>query len=148
MLPNHLRKITIDGNDYHIKLLDGRTGLRVGMALNKIITPLLGESVDANRHDDMFHGAPKTFKQMALTLVEQLDSVDVEKIIFDDLFKYFVVNGQDAKLEVVCTGKIGLLIELIVFALKENFGELFEGKHSIMNFLAPLTQQVNLTSTE
>lgn len=148
MLASHLRQIEIDGNLYHIKLLDGKSGLRVGLALNKIISPLLGESFDANRHDDLFHGAPKTFKQLALTLVEQLDRVDVEKIIFDDLFKYFVVNGQEAKLEVVTTGKIGLLIELIIFALKENFGELFEGKHSILNFLAPLTSKVSQTLTE
>lgn len=147
-LQQNFRQINIKGSDYHFKLLDGRTGFRVGLALNKIILPLIGESVDAGRHDDVFHGAPRTFKSMAETLITQLDNIEAEKIIFDDLFGYLVVDGQQVKLENVIIGKYDVLIELVTFALKENFGELFAGKLSHFNFLAPLINQDSQTSTE
>lgn len=85
---------------------------------------------------------------MAETLITQLDNVEAEKIIFDDLFGYLVVDGQQVKLENVIIGRYDVLIELVTFALKENFGELFAGKLSHFNFLAPLMNQGNQTSTE
>lgn len=144
----NFRQIQIKESTYHFKLLDGRTGFRVGLALNKLILPLIGESVDAGRHDDVFHGAPKTFQSMAQNLVTQLDNIEAEKIIFDDLFGYLVVDGQQVKLENIIIGRYDILIELVTFALKENFGELFAGKLSHFNFLAPLINQGNQISTE
>lgn len=130
----NFRTLIIDNTEYQIKLLDGRTGFRTAKDLSKILLPLLGESVDASRHDDVFHGAPKTFRDMALLLMQQIDSVDVEDIIFNRLFAYLVVNGEQAKLDNVISGQYHLLIDLLVFAIKENFGSLFEGKGLISRF--------------
>lgn len=136
----NFRTTIINDVEYRIKLLDGRTGFRTAKDLSKILLPLLGESVDASRHDDVFHGAPKTFRDMALLLLQQIDSVDVEDVIFNRLFVYFVVDGVEVKLENVVMGQYHLLVDLLVFAIKENFGSLFEGKGLISRFQSVVGQ--------
>lgn len=144
MPANHFRAVTIDGVEYRIKLLDGLTGFRTAKDITKIVLPLLGESFDASRHDDVFHGAPKTFKDMSLLLLTQVDQVDIEDIIFNRLFRYFVVDGADAKLQDLIIGKYEILIDLVSFALKENFGSMFEGKGLLTRFQGIFSQATSL----
>lgn len=144
----NFHQVTIDGKVYQIKIVNGRVGFRVMQALNKIVLPLLGESQDANRHDDVFHGAPKTFKDMAETLIKQLDNIELERIVFDDLLGELSCDGFQVKLENVIMGKYSLLFALVTESLKVNFGELFEGKHSPFNFLSQLVNSVGQTSAE
>jgi hypothetical protein len=130
----NFRTTHIEGVEYQIKLLGGRDGFRTAKDLSKVLLPLLGESVDASRHDDVFHGAPKTFRDMALLLMQQIDSVDVEDVIFNRLFSYLMVDGSPIKLDDAIVGKYHILIDLIMFAVQENFGSLFEGKGLISRF--------------
>jgi hypothetical protein len=140
MLPqNHFRKTHIGESEYVIKLLDGITGFRTAKDITKLILPLVGESFDAQRHDDVLHGAPDTFRQLALLLVEQSDKVDIEDIIFNRLFRYLVKDGEQVKVEDIIVGDYGLLIDLVMFAIKENFGKLFEGKGLLTRFQGTLS---------
>lgn len=144
MLPqNHFRQTTIGNSVYHIKLLDGRTGFRVAKSITSLVLPLLGESFDSGKHDDIYHGAPKTFRNMALLLLEQTDKIDIEDLIFNQMFAYLVVDGAPVKLEDLVIGNYGVLVELVTFALKENFGSLFEGKHLVSRFRNLFSNQDN-----
>lgn len=138
----NFRTITIENVQYQIKLLDGLTGFRTAKDLGKILLPLVGESFDASRHDDVFHGAPKTFTQMALMLLQQIDSVNIEEIIFSRLFAYLVVDGEAVKLQDLIVGNYGILIDLVAFAIKENYGDLFAGKDLISRFQGVVQQMV------
>lgn len=135
---NHFRTINIDGSEYQIKLLDALTGFRTAKDITTVVLPLVGGSFDASRHDDIVHGAPTTFQQLALLLVEQSDKVNIEDIIFNRLFRYLVVDGEQKKIEDIIVGNYGLLIDLVVFAIKENFGSLFEGKGLLSRFQGTL----------
>jgi hypothetical protein len=135
ILPNnHFRKTIIEGKEYQIKLLDGLTGFRTAKDITKILLPMLGESFDAQGHDDLLHGAPDTYRSLALLLIEQTDKVDIEDIIFNRLFRYLVADGVQVKIEDIIVADYGLLIDLVVFAIKENFGKLFEGKGLLTRF--------------
>lgn len=135
----NLKEITIDGNKYHINLLDGRTGFRTSVELSKIFLPLLGQTFDASRHDDVFHGAPKTFTDMAMILCGQLDKVDVENIIFDRLLKGLIKNGQPCDVNLEIQARFDILFELTAFTIKENFGSLFSGKGLFSRFQEVVT---------
>jgi hypothetical protein len=139
----NFRTTHIDGVEYQIKLLGGRDGFRTAKDLSKVLLPLLGESVDASRHDDVFHGAPKTFRDMALLLMQQIDSVDVEDVIFNRLFAYLMVDGNQVKLDDAIVGKYHILVDLIMFAVQENFGSLFEGKGLISRFQSVVKKMDN-----
>ena len=134
------KEIEIEGTKYHIHLLKARTGFNVSIELSKIFLPLLGQTFDASRHDDVFHGAPKTFTDMAMILCSQMDKVNVEEIIFDKLLKDLIVNGQVCTdIDSVFRGKYDVLFELVAFAIKENFGSLFAGKGLLSRFQEVVT---------
>lgn len=136
---SNLKEITIDGNKYHINTLRGRDGYRISMQLSKVFLPLLGQTFDASRHDDVFHGAPKTFTDMAMILCNQLDKVDTESIIFDNLLKGLIKNGQPCDIDSEIQTRFDILFELVAFAIKENFGSLFSGKGLFSRFQEVVT---------
>jgi hypothetical protein len=134
MPASNLRSIEIDGSTYHIKVLDGLSGFRTSVELSKVLLPLVGESFDASRHDDVFHGAPKTFREMALLLLQQIDQINLEDMIFNRLLAHLLKDGVQVKLADIIVGQYEILIELVAFAIEQNFGSLFKGKGLISRF--------------
>jgi hypothetical protein len=134
MPASNLRSIDIDGSTYHIKMLDGLSGYRTSVELSKVLLPLVGESFDASRHDDVFHGAPKTFREMALLLLQQIDQINLEDMIFNRLLGHLLKDGTQVKLADIIVGQYEILIELVAFAIEQNFGSLFKGKGLISRF--------------
>jgi hypothetical protein len=134
MPASNLRSIDINGSKYHIKMLDGLSGFRTQMELTKVLLPLVGESFDASRHDDVFHGAPKTFREMALLLLQQIDQINLEDMIFNRLLGELLKDGVQVKLADIIVGQYEILIELVAFAIEQNYGSLFKGKGLISRF--------------
>jgi hypothetical protein len=138
------RKTTIGSNEYQLVLLKGREGFTTALTLAKLLAPVLGTVFDGVKHDDYIHGAPKTFQDMALLLVNQLDKVDIEVIIFDKLLRGLACNGA-AVTEAHWMGNYSELIELVVFALQENFGDFFGANGFKARFQETVKNVVNLT---
>ena len=123
------RTTTINDKEYSIKILGGLEGIKMAKRLSKIILPLIGGSLDGLRHDDIIHGAPKSFTQLALTICEQMDEAGVEQIIVD-LLQGCRVKGADGMSRDVdinedFAANYGELIELLEFSLTENFSSFF-----------------------
>jgi ribosomal protein S18 acetylase RimI-like enzyme len=114
-------------NDVSIKLLPMSTGIKVAKELIGLIAPAIGSAVDGVRHDDLIHGAPRSFSDLALVLVGQLDKVDVENLI-ELLLAGMLVNGNEVDLDDHFSANYHELLEIMEFALKENFQTFFIGK--------------------
>lgn len=125
ILTRQYRKITINNTEYQISLLKGREGFTTALTLGKLMAPVVGGVFDGVKHDDLIHGAPRTFTDIAMVLINQIDKVDVESLIFEKLLRGLAANGQAVDFDKFFMGNYSELVELIIFSLKENFGDFF-----------------------
>jgi hypothetical protein len=70
------------------------------------------------------HGAPKTFSDLAMTIVESVDQLDVEALILD-FTKELRVDGEAVDFDEFFSANYSELLELLEFCLKENFPDFF-----------------------
>lgn len=148
LLTKQFKTITIDSNTYQLSMLKGREGFRTAMELGKVVAPVLGATFDGVRHDDYIHGAPRTFTQLALLLIDQMDKIDVESIIFDRLLRGMAVNGKEVNVDEFFMSNYSVLVEVIAFALKENFGDFFGENGFKARFLETVKNVFNQTQTD
>ncbi|QHZ59738.1 tail assembly chaperone [Alteromonas phage vB_AmeM_PT11-V22] len=126
MLPKY-SDTTVNGKSIRIKLLPALTvGIPTARRLLNIIAPAVGGTLDGLRHDDFIHGAPKTFSEMALVVCKQLEEAEVHQIMFT-LLEHMEVNNKVVNLDEYFMGNYGEMIEILEFALRENFQSFFTG---------------------
>lgn len=126
--PKKYRSFTTqDGKrTYTIKLLGGFKGIPIARRLAGVALPLIGRGADELRNDDELFEAPKTFTEMAVILMERVDGLDVEDMLFNNILVDTEVNGERIEdWDDYLTGNYGDFIELVGFALKENFQSFF-----------------------
>lgn len=119
---NNIRQKTIGKNKYQIQLLPARKGLATAMRLSKVILPALGSSFDALDSTD-----GTGFTRVALLLVEQADQIDVVDLV-DVLLENAAVNGKELNFDEQFLGNYGEMVEVLEFAIRENFESFFEAK--------------------
>lgn len=118
---------TINNTKYTINKLKMTDGLKTSQSILKLIAPTIGGAVDGLRHDEVLHGAPDSFANLALLFTQQMDKVDIIKIIHTLLFQ-MEVNGKSLDPNAVedhFIGNYGELVEVVEFALEENFKSFF-----------------------
>lgn len=126
MLPRY-SDTTVNGKNIRIKLLPALTvGIPTARRLLNIIAPAVGGTLDGLRHDDFIHGVPKTFSDMSLVVCQQLENAEVHQIIFTVL-EHMEVDNKVVNLDEYFMGNYGEMIEILEFALKENFQSFFTG---------------------
>lgn len=126
MLPRY-SDTTVNGKNIRIKLLPALTvGIPTARRLLNIIAPAVGGTLDGLRHDDFIHGVPKTFSDMSLVVCQQLENAEVHQIIFT-LLEHMEVDNKVVNLDEYFMGNYGEMIEILEFALKENFQSFFTG---------------------
>lgn len=134
-----------------IKILNTFAGIAVARKLLKVIAPALGGAADGLRHDDVIHGAPKSFTTLALTLCDQIDKAQVEDLIVV-LLEDLSIDGKDVDVDEYFAANYGELIEILEFALRENFSTFFTGKGIKARFLkvvqTMMSGQIPLESDE
>ena len=130
-----------------IRVLPMTQGITVAKKLLAVIAPAVGGAFDGMRHDDYIHGAPKSFSNLALLLCEQIDKIEIEKLIAALLFN-IEVDGQEVILDEYFSANYGELIEILEFALKENFSTFFTASGikarllgTIQNLMAGIPQE-------
>lgn len=119
---DHIKQKTINENKYQIELLPARKGLKLAMKLSQVILPTLGSSIDALDNTD-----GTGFTRVALLLVEQMDQFDVVELM-DELLDNAVVNGKELDIDSHFIANYGELVEVLEFAVRENFESFFEAK--------------------
>lgn len=117
-------KTTIKGYEFQISKLGGLEGMKMSLKITKVLAPLLGGIIDGARAADDFD-TPETFKDLALTLCDQIDDLDIENIITRLLRGSTKNNIEIRDLNVDFIGEIDVFVELVAFALKENFYKVF-----------------------
>lgn len=145
-----VKKTKINGVEFQINKLGALKAFSMGKSLLKVVAPLFGGTLDGMRGGD-YYEPPRTFTQLALTLCDQIDKVEIEEILVE-LLSGATRNGVEIK-DLNDNTQIDLneLIELFAFALKENFGELFTGKGiaaQLQNMLMALTKDDGLEKSD
>lgn len=120
MLVDGIRTTTIGKKKYQIHLLPARKGMDHAMKLSQVVIPALGGSFDAqNEFKD--YG----FTQLSLVVVEQMNQINIMDLV-DEMFEGASVDGEELDIDKHFRAEYGDLIELITFAMKENFGSFFK----------------------
>lgn len=129
------REKTLDsGKKVQIKVLRTTAGIAVAKKLMNLVAPAIGGAADGMRHDDIIHGAPKSFTHLALTMCDQIDKIQVENIIAV-LLEDMTIDGKEVDYEEYFAANYGELLEILEFCLRENFETFFTGKGIKARFL-------------
>lgn len=118
------RKLEKNNKTYQLTVLRAGEGYALALKLLKLILPAIGKGVDGLQHDDVIHGAPSTFSELALTITEQMDKANVLEIT-QTLLKDVAVDGQSIEFDEYFAANYGELLLLLEWSLKENFGSFF-----------------------
>lgn len=118
------REKEINGKQYRITVLPALKAIGTGKRISKVLLPILGGAVDGLR-DDGLNGTPKTFTELATTLVTQLDDFDLDALILD-LTKDMMCDGEPVgDIDLFFQGELSDLLGVVEFALRENFEDFF-----------------------
>jgi len=132
----------IDGVEYTIRLLNTSEAYLSGQKLLQLALPVMGAFADGVSDLDDPLKESSAFTAMAFHMAKQLGDVNTLGIIIL-LLDGATANGVPINFEKYFRGKLGLLVHVIEFAIKENYGSLFTDmdlrKHltSFMGRLAP-----------
>ncbi len=133
---NKFRRTTTleNGDKATVRVLRMIEGVATAKKLLNVIAPAVGGAADGMRHDDIIHGAPRSFTNLALTLCGQIEKVQIEDLIvllLDDM----QINGKDVDINDYFAANYGQLVEVLEFSLRENFSSFFTGKGIKARFL-------------
>ena len=118
-----------------IRLLPAITqGIPVARRLLNVIAPVVGGTLDGLKHDEIIHGAPKTFSELSLVICQQLEKADASNLVFT-LLDGMEVEGQAIDLDEYFSANYGEMMEVLEFALRENFESFFTGNGMKQRFL-------------
>jgi len=143
------KTLTLDsGLEYQISLLNAWEGIRLGNQIKGVILPLFGGTIDGINSSDDFISQSTPFTNIAITLCDQLDKVQLEGVI-GALLKGLVLKEQgkapkdlnptSSAFEEHFMANYGELIEVLAFSLRENFGSLFTGKGIHLRLMEAVT---------
>lgn len=117
----------INDIDYELKLLNTSRAFITAEQLIKLGLPSLGAGLDnAMLGDEEEFLESQTFATIAILITRQMDEVDVLSIV-KELLKDMTADKAPVDFEKYFRGRMDLLIEIIEFALRENYGSLFIG---------------------
>lgn len=132
----------IDGINYEIKLLNTSAAFDSFQSVMKLLLPAGGAALDGALDENLFEG-DNTFSTSAMLLVRQMGEVDILKTI-KLLTDGMTADGEVIDFENYFKGDLLLLVKILEFAVRENYGSLFilTGlKNKFMTFINELTQQ-------
>lgn len=119
-----ISSVTIKDDEYTVHLLPTTVGLAMSLEISKLLMPSLGAGIDGFRHDEILHGAPTTFADLGKLLVGQMGDVKIVEMI-KALLGNVEVSGKKIDFDTKFRGNYGTLLQLVEFALKENFESFF-----------------------
>jgi len=139
------KKINVGDKEYVIRVLPAGVGMKMGLRLVKIVTPLLGGVMDdLSSNSDLF-GEDDTFTKLASKMVLVLEEEQLDEIVHSVLSSAVIIEKgkipRDLDFDNDFMANYGELIEVLAFALKENFSSIFQGK-GIRHHLAGMVTKV------
>lgn len=121
-LSNKIKVKEINGKTFQIYLLPAGEGIGMAQKLSGLIAPMLEQGANDEVSVD--------FIKVATSLSTSLGDNEL-LLIIKRLLKELAVNGSEVSFDDYFTGNYGELINIVAFALQENFGSFFEGLATI-----------------
>ncbi len=119
------KQIMLEEGMYAIKLLPSTQGIGLAFNLIRVFLPSIGAWADGEKKEGLILPEDNSmFSEVAMLLVGQMDRIDLSQVI-KTLVGTALLNNQPIDFEKHFVGNYGSLIELVEFALKENFGSFF-----------------------
>lgn len=118
MFGNSFKTKEINNKTFQISLLPAGEGIQMAQKLSTLVLPLL----DASDGDEL----ELDFIKIAASLSSSLGDNDLLTII-RRLLKGMAVDGREENFDEYFRGNYGVLVQVVAFALQENFGSFFEG---------------------
>lgn len=145
------KKTLSNGKEVTIKRLPAMKGIKMANKLLKVVLPALGGTLDGvNASDDVLNGTPRNFTHLAITICQQLDDLNVEEVILT-LTEDMYIDGNPVEFDSYFASNYGELVEILEFALKENFSSFFMAKgisHRLISTLqGMMSQDTTLTQS-
>lgn len=116
-------------------------GLKYGKTLLDIAAPLLGGTLDGVKNDDLFNNNPRNFTNLALTLCEQLDKVNVVDLVVE-LTEHIYIDGNPVDFDEYFSDNYAELVEILEIVIRENFSSFFTGKGISHRFMATVKEML------
>jgi hypothetical protein len=112
----------ISNKTFQISLLPAGEGIQMAQKLSTLVLPILeGAGGDELELD---------FMKIATSLSASIGDTELLTII-KRLLKGLAVEGKEVAFDSYFSGNYGELIQVVAFALQENFGSFFEGMATV-----------------
>lgn len=121
LISKKIRKTTIQGKSVQIYLLPALEGILMARELAEIVIPTVGSFYQGFAEENL------NFENLAMVLMSELDKIDVAQII-TRLLKDMAVNESSVDFDDYFMANYGELVEILIFAIKENFSSFFAAK--------------------
>lgn len=131
---NKIRTKQVCGKQVQIYLLPATEGLRMAKELADVFVPTAGAFYQGVAEGGI------NFENLAMVLVSELDKVDVA-VIIARLLKDVAVDGSAINFDDYFMANYGELIEMVSFAMSENFSSFFAAKGLFERFLPKVEDQ-------
>lgn len=118
MLNKKIKQTTINGKEFQIYLLRAGEGVLLAKKLSGLVASFLTTNDEGEVTID--------FSKIAEGLSESLSEKDFVEII-NKLLKELAVDGRQINFDDYFSGNYGELVQILSFAIQENFGSFFEG---------------------
>lgn len=120
-----IKQITIKDKRYGVQLLPAYTAFAVGMELISLALPALGSYIDSEKKSEfILPEEDAMFSEIALLLVRQMEKANLVQIA-EMLLQGLTCNGQEVDANVHFRGSVSGFMQVLEFALKENFSDFF-----------------------
>lgn len=127
LLSNRVRSTIIKDIEYQIYVLPAGEGFVMANKLLKVVAPALAAiATSGGEMKDL------DLSKVATELVANMDKLDTTAIVAR-LLKDMSANGQSVVFDTYFMCNYGVLLDLIIFTLKENFSSFFESSVSLSN---------------
>lgn len=126
-----VRMTVVNGKSVQLSLLKARDGFQMAMRLQKLILPAIGALVDGNSGIDT-----NAYARAASLLVSNMESDEILMMV-EKLLGRMTIDGQVVNFDEYFMANYGELVDILQFALKENFESFFasSGFNSLRSIL-------------
>ncbi|MCP4394934.1 MAG: hypothetical protein GY804_11810 [Alphaproteobacteria bacterium] len=139
----------IDNTNYKLTLLCTSRAFITGQELVKLGLPSVGAAFDGMMSEELYEDN-QTFSAIAIHMKNQLGNVDVLKIIIE-LLENLSANDIPVDFETYFKGRLGLLVDVLTEAVRENYSGLFTEtslKIKLMTYIREFQAQLTPPNAE
>lgn len=131
---NRIKTEQISGNTVQITLLPATEGITMAKELAEVVVPTVGTFYQGISEGNV------DFEGLSMVLISEMGKLNITEIIHR-LVRGMAINGGDVNFDEYFMANYGLLIQIIAFALKENFQSFFDASGLFAKYLPKVEKE-------